>query len=327
MLSLSKKLNFIFGLFLLSGFVFGQTNPNTTTRTDTRGMSPEQIEFIRGQERIQRENQQHADMLQLERDKTASTLPPRTKADGKPYSKEELKVIKALLEPSPEDLIKYRDFLQQPKTGLFRLFPDFDCETKHIIRSDGDCENFIPGSWSYSFRLKNHIGPDFSDIRFSDKYLISDSFLSQGIMVPLGDIPLENILLTSDGMKFLNDFKPATDKVEARKQFAQIAKVFASDGYIYSKKVKVVENVTYGMRMIAYRSKVNDSSQYRYGENNKIDKFLGVNNFDKRIDLTLAFRVVRKTQDGGITIIWKELERRDAPQLVFKKDEKISDIK
>ncbi len=146
-------------------------------------------------------------------------------------------------------------------------------------------------------------------------------------MVPLGDVPLESLSLTSDGMKFLNDFKPSNDKAEAGKQYVQFANVFVSDGYVYSKKVKVAENATYGMRIVAYRSKLNNFLQNKYGENNKFDKFLMANEVDRRVDLTIAFRIVRNTENGVITILWKELERRNAPQIVFDKGDKLSDIK
>lgn len=328
MLNLSKKVNSFILMFFLGVIGYGQTIPGISTpRTDTRRMSPEQAEYVRSQEQRQGENQQHADMLELERDRIASILPPRTKSDGKPYTKKELNEMKALLEPSPGDFDKYKDFLQQPKTGLLRLFSDFDCETKNIIRADGNCENFIPGSWSYSFRLKNYVQASFSDIRFKDKYIISDGFLTQGIMVQFGDIPLANISLQSSGMKFLTDFKPATDPDEARKQYAQIAKVVTSNSYIYSKKIKVVENATYAMRMIAYRVNIKNRLRVPYGVNYEQDKFLLLNDTDKRIDLTLVFRIVRKSDDGGITVLWKELERKNAPQIVFEKGVKLSDIK
>ncbi|MEP6903577.1 MAG: hypothetical protein ABJA66_17775 [Actinomycetota bacterium] len=43
---------------------------------------------------------------------------------------------------------------------------------------------------------------------------------------------------------------------------------------------------------------------------------------DNRIDLTLAFRVIRKEPDGGITLLWKEIERQKSPPIKFPKREK-----
>lgn len=247
-----------------------------------------------------------------------------TRADGKPYTKEELQKMESLLNPNPEDLAKYKDFLQNSNTGLFRMFPDFDCESQGLIRVDGPCENFIPGSWIYSFRMKRHSELDFFDLRLSNEDLIADSFLSQEILVPLGDLPLDNVSLTSAGMKFLNDFLPETKIKEARKQFAQIANVVEADGFRYAKRVRAVANVTYAMRIVAYRPQNNIGLRFGIGLNRDNARYL---NDEKRFDVTLAFRIIRKDENGSISIIWKELKRRNAPKIIFAKDERLSDLK
>ncbi len=114
------------------------------------------------------------DSLSQHQDKLNEDHSPKIK----PLTKKEKARISKILTPNAEDLVKYKDFLQQKNTGLFRLFPDIGCESENIIRTDGDCENFVSGSWAYSFRLKNHVKADFSDIRFSEKYLISDRVFS-----------------------------------------------------------------------------------------------------------------------------------------------------
>lgn len=243
-------------------------------------------------------------------------------------SKEERARIKAILAPDAADAAKYADFLRQKKTGLFRLFPDFDCETKNVVRADGNCANLVPGGWNYSFRKKNYSDADFLDIRFKDGNLISESFLSQGILVRLGDVPLETVLPTSGGMRFLLDFQPEIQSQSAKKQFANIAKGIAADNYKYAKSVKAEENTTYALRVIAYRSKsrvLNDLSANTTADDFKFGK---LNFADKRIDLTVAFRIVRRDENGGaLTILWKELNRQESPKLVFAKGEKLSDIK
>jgi len=242
-------------------------------------------------------------------------------------SKEERTRIKAMLAPNAEDAAKYKDFLRQKNTGLFRLFPDFDChQEKNVIRVDGNCANLVPGSWNYSFRQKNYSDIDFWDVRFKDENLISKGFLSQGMLVRLGNVPLENVSTASGGIKFLLEFKPGTLLEEAKKQFAQIEKGIEADGYKYTNSIKADENTTYAMRVVAYRDKINNR-----GLSDKITsgdfKYFYLNSNDKRIDLTVAFRVVRRDADGSITILWKELNRREAPKIVFAKNEKLSDIK
>jgi len=259
---------------------------------------------------------------------TKKTTPVR--ANGKPYTKEELEMIRALSEPKPEDLITYKDFLKQPHTGIFRIFPDIECQSKFVLQVDGDCENNFYGLKSYSFR-KNTYFPE--DIKFRDGIFIADNFFSQEILVNLGNVNFNDVSLTASGMKFLNDFAAPVSMDEARKQYARIAGGVEADGYKYANKLKAETDTVYGLRLITYRIGndvyVSLSKDYR----RKIvvpekQKFMGVKDDNKnRADQIIAFRIVRKDEDGSITVIWKELKHQEAPKLTFKKDETYADIK
>ncbi len=48
---------------------------------------------------------------------------------------------------------------------------------------------------------------------------------------------------------------------------------------------------------------------------------------DKRADVIIVFRIVRKAEDGTLTIVWKELDRKEAPKIKFPKGEKFADFK
>jgi hypothetical protein len=48
---------------------------------------------------------------------------------------------------------------------------------------------------------------------------------------------------------------------------------------------------------------------------------------DKRVDLTISFRIIRKDADGSITLIWKELATKDVPELVFADNAVLKDFK
>lgn len=248
----------------------------------------------------------------------------RRKSKGESIS-ENSKEYELLRAPNPEDSVKYKDFLSQPKTGLFRLFPDLDCESKLLVRIDGDCGDAVSHSWSYSFRQKDYSNDILFDVRLKDGNLISDGFYSQGILVDLGDVPLRNISIADEGIKFLVEFKPEKRFKDARNQFLQVEKGIASVNHFYAKSVKAEVNRTYAARLIAYKKQILLSSQFS-GSSNDIEKYLKLNN-DKRIDLIIAFRIVRKDEGGNITILWKELNRQNSPKLIFKKNDKLSDIK
>lgn len=330
MSNLSKVSCIVFCLFLLSVAGFSQSPTSTPSvpmpRANTRTLSPEQAEYVRMRSQQKWEDEQQSAMHRMELERNVSFNLPKNRPDGKPYTKEDLKKIKLQLETDPQDLITYKDFLQKPKTGIIRLFPDFDCESSNIIRTGAECENFIPGSWSYSFRTKNRTWLDYSDIRFYGTDLISDGFLSQGIIVPLGDIPINDVSLQTEGMKFLSDFVPETRSSEAKKQFAQIAKVVEHDGYQYSKRVRAVENITYAMRLVAYRNEKTISFIYDDKITAKDLRFLKLNEMDKRADVIVCFRIIREDSNKSIELLWKELNRQDAPKLIFQKKEKFSDL-
>jgi hypothetical protein len=236
-------------------------------------------------------------------------------------SRKEIKRIKAALSPSSEDFSRFGNFLQQPKTGLFRLMPNFGCNQKYLVRVGDDCQNSMPLGEFYSFRRKDYSDADFFDLTLRDERLTTGGFLSQGILVLLGNIPLEDISLASNGVRFLSDFKPKTEISEVKKQFREIAQGIDHNGFRYGKSERVFLDTTYGMRIVTYRSENKVFHPDVKGE----EKFWKAQ-ADKRVDLTLAFRVTRKDEDGSLIILWKELNRQDAPRINFSKGEKLTDI-
>ena len=321
-------------LMLFGGIVFGQTG-NLPPAQTIPGISPDQAELHRARENRRREQRQQQAMRALERSKNLGAR-RSIDDDEKPPTKEELKKIKALVAPEAEDLAKYKDFLESSKTGLFRLFPNLKCQTKNLLRVDGNCENYVPGGNVYSLRTKTHGALafyfeergvfDFYDLRLDGDDLITDAFLSQGILVPLGDIPLETVSSETDGMKFLNEFQPEVENKKVKKQFFELAGVVRDGRFLYSKRVKAVENMTYAMRVIAYGTQTKLALQLRRRGNRDVLKFIRVNS-DKRVDLIIAFGIIRKVPKTGLSIFWKELKRENAREIVFQKDEKLSDIK
>ena len=221
---------------------------------------------------------------------------------------------KKKLEPNPQDLRKYEQFLEQPRTGIFRLMPDIGCtENINVIRADAVCLSFVPESSYYSFREKEHTIELLADIRLKNGFLISDGALSQSILVHLGAVELEDIAPASEGLEFLTEFSPSAQGLEAQNQYVQMMRGVKVGNYEYKKAVPIIENATYALRVVAYRGNV-----FRTFRGYWFDLLEG----DKRIDLTIAFRVIRKEQDGAVTLLWKEIGRKDSPRLIFPKREK-----
>jgi hypothetical protein len=227
-----------------------------------------------------------------------------------PFKTKHTKDQEKKLRPREEDLVKYAAFLKQSRTGIFRLMNDVGCDSNvYVIRVDDNCKNAIPGSSFYSFREKEYTTAYLADIRFKDGLLISDGLLSQNILVRLGDTSLENLSVNSEGMKFLTDFLPESLNTAATRQYIEIVKGIRTDRYEYRKVLPAMENMTYAMRIVAYRG-----SFYRSFRGWIYDLISG----DDRFDLIIGFRVIRK-EDGNITIVWKELERKKSPKLKYDK--------
>lgn len=221
---------------------------------------------------------------------------------------------KKRLVPNPQDLRKYEQFLEQPRTGIFRLMPDLGCaENINILKADAVCLSFVPESSYYSFREKEHTIEILADIRLKNGFLISDGILSQSLLVNLGEVSLEDLAPTNEGLKFLSGFSPDSQGIEAQKQFIQLMRGVKVGKYEYKKALPMIENATYALRVVAYKGNV-----FRSFRGYRFDILDG----DKRIDLTIAFRVIRKEQDGAVTLLWKEIERKDSPRLILPKRKK-----
>ncbi|MBS1794857.1 MAG: hypothetical protein JSS81_13440 [Acidobacteria bacterium] len=224
----------------------------------------------------------------------------------------------ALVAPKPEDVAKYAAFLAREKTGIVRLIPDMGCDTnKNVIDVSSKCSTYtLPGSGaSFSFRLGRYVGNYFSDLVLRDNALAASGNLNLGFFVMLGDIPLENVSAQTIGAAYLFDYAPPKDAAAVVKESEKFAKGAVDRDFTYRSAVAVAENTTYLFRSVAYRKEMAqplvDNPDF-----NDIE-------VDKRKDVVVAFRVVRKDADGSATLLWQELARRDAPKLERpKKDDK-----
>ncbi|HQU85758.1 MAG TPA: hypothetical protein PKY59_21660 [Pyrinomonadaceae bacterium] len=231
-----------------------------------------------------------------------------------PFRKKPNKDQRKMLQPKAEDVAKYAKFLAQENVGIFRLLPDLGCQDNALVlKVDEVCMNEIPESSFYSFREDEHTSEWLADIRIKENNFITDGMLSQGFIVNLGDVELERTGVNSKGFKFINEYTPSDLSRDATRQSVEMLKGINVDGYTYRKILPAVENNTYALRVVAYRGNIIRS--YR---GFLFDLLSG----DKRIDLTVAFRVIRKDTDGSLTLLWKEIQRKDAPKLKFPKKSK-----
>jgi hypothetical protein len=212
---------------------------------------------------------------------------------------------KKLVAPEAEFSAKYQEFLKQPKTGLLRLLA-FSCSGDE---NGKDCKgNGITALGSaYSFRRNEYQLHSWADLWLNNNFFVSDVLYGQGWLVALGDVEIENLSLTSKGADFLSLLTPASDLILAENQFEQSVEGIEENKLVYRKFLPVNENTTYVLRSVAYRGKFIRSINGWL----KRDMTKG----DTRADVIIAFRVIKRDAEGNVTLVWKELSRKDAPEL------------
>ena len=287
--------------------IFAQTQ-NLPPELQTPKSNPDEEAYRQAQ--IQRTNrdQQMEKLRQAEREGRASYQLPRDRVHT--MTDAERKRFEQLRAADPADLAAYKEFLRSDGTGIFRLFPPSNCETKGVIRVDAECANYVPGGSMYSFRGRTTM----YDIRASADGIVADGFLSLSIVADLGNADLETVLLASDEIGFLRDYQPATSFAAVREEYGRFVKGQKSGEKVYTNKIMPTIGKTYAVRIIAYRigdelAKRLSTAHPRQIGIEKIGQFGGLK-YDNRADMIVAFRVIRRSDDGSITVLWKELSRK-----------------
>jgi len=82
------------------------------------------------------------------------------------------KRIAKLLTPDPADVKAHKMFLDQDDTGIFRLYSDFDCESKGVVSVAARCADQVYGGSTRSLRP----GSNYPDIKYNHGKLNGNGF-------------------------------------------------------------------------------------------------------------------------------------------------------
>ncbi len=216
-----------------------------------------------------------------------------------------------LLAPNVEDLAKFKIFLQQPDTGIFKLAADIGCsDDTNILVATPDCLDYTMsgGGNSYSFRMKDYRLRRLADINFTNSSFQASGVFLHGFFAELGDIPLEQVNLQTKGVEFAAAFKPEPNFEKAKEIDSQLANGISENGFSYRRAVAAKDDTTYILRSIAYKRKFS-----RYVDGLTYDEM----HYDKRKDVLIAFRVIRRDDNGSLTVVWKQLRSQSSPKTKF----------
>jgi hypothetical protein len=194
-------------------------------------------------------------------------------------------IEKKLLEPSEEDRTTYAEFLGKPDTGLIRLLPRDVYDV--IYKTDTGLAINGGGSY-YSFTRLTHEYGQGSDIGLDHNYLsVGFAGADYGMLLNLGDIPLEEVTLEFPRALFISSYQPPTNESEVRAEQTRFGAGVLSHDTEYKRSLPLATNSTFLLRSISF----------------------------DRSDVLVAFRVVRKDTDGSIIILWKLLKKYPTPEL------------
>jgi hypothetical protein len=303
---------------LLLAFCFSAISQTPAPRPSTSNDRIRQREEAELQQRMW-------NMHHLEERLRAATAEPRTPPPEPKLSTEERQRIFRLRRIDPADIEKYKTLLKQENAGIFKIFPNLGCQSKAVIRIDGECANFVPLSSSFTFRTNNYSDEIYHDILYQNERIVSNSFFSQGVFVMLGDEPLETVDITHPALKYLLSIEPAIDPKSAKERARAFKSGVEENGYKFTDNFTPQENATYAMRMMAYR--LENSLRPISNETTTMEMMFHSLAFDKRDDLIVVFRVLRRDENAGLTIVWKELSRSDAGKIKFGKNEPLKDFR
>jgi len=188
---------------------------------------------------------------------------------------------KKYLAPAEADRAAFAEFLAQPDTGLIRLLPRevFDKDSKVTMRGGGAY---------YSFAHLTHAYGYGSDIELQQGRLsVGFAGADYGMLIRVGDAPVDAITLDHPSARFLSAYSAATDEPQARLEYRRFGTGTTMDGLSVKSSLPVEINTTYVLRSINYSES----------------------------DVLVALRVIGKDKDGSVTLLWRLLKKYPKPEL------------
>lgn len=203
-----------------------------------------------------------------------------------------------LLEPTSSDQQQASELLRLRDTHLIRLYPW--ARRRHVVAvedlGDGRTPDFNANACIYSFSKEKHgaglngyVDPrlGWAELKLGDgRFFTGFTGGSLGVLVDLGNVPLERVTAQTDGVTGLTNIIPPADYLEASALSKRNRAGFEMDKFNYGSSMPVVANTTYVLRSTS----------------------------NSRADVLVGFRVLRLAPDGSITIAWRKLKSYPKPE-------------
>ena len=221
---------------------------------------------------------------------------PRARRDVYVVEYQPTKSEKKLLAPAAEDLQTFAELIRLPDSGLIRIFPAGPWRVVSVDQLESkQTPEFVYFASRYSFTkakhghaLQGYVDPGlgWAEIKFENEMLTAGFTRSSvGLLVSLGDVPLQTITETTPAVSAIADFPGPRDYLEERNYILTCRQGFKLNGFVYRSSLPATVNNTYALRSI----------------NNK------------RADILVALRIVRANENGSLTLLWKKLKVNQKP--------------
>ena len=214
---------------------------------------------------------------------TAQTAQPKTRDDIVKEIEAKRAEIAALepqlLAVSDADRQEFAAFLNQPQTGIIRLLPREKYTKLVTLNGGGGYYSFVRATHEYGYG---------SDIAL-ESGMLSVGFVGAdyGMILNLGDVPLEQVTDEQRGVRALLDYTPPVKEADVRRLQQQVWQGVELAGMNFKNRVSAKVSNTYLLRSISF----------------------------ERSDLLVALRVVREDSDGSFVLVFKMLKKFPTPEL------------
>lgn len=212
------------------------------------------------------------------------------------------KAEKKLLAPAAADLQTFANFIGSPDSGIVRIFPAGPWRVVSLDQLESrQTPEFKHFASRYSFTktkhgqaLQGYVDPGlgWAELKFeADMLTTAFTRSSVGLLVSLGNLPIETITATTPGAAAIDEFAGPRDHQEERNYILACREGFELNGFVYRASLPATVNTTYVLRSIS----------------------------NKRADVLVALRIVRVDENGSLTLIWRKLKTNPKPSWKRKK--------
>lgn len=232
----------------------------------------------------------------------------KDRAEARSHAKDEM-------EPEESVEAEFSTLGKSLDAKLIRLHPDFSCEAKFTLSVEENCAGRVLGA------------SKFEALHYNNGKLAGDAFFSIVMIADLGMTDIANVDQHNRLVRLVTDIKPPTDLSATRTLYQQLATSGITTGGLHvSDRIEVAEGKTFVVRIVEYKATGFDTFWMRPGRPPASFEFRVLNRHGRH-DTTFAAKVVKRSEDGVIHLLWREISRRNSPKIRFAKDEVPTDFR